>query len=128
MRSKGLLIWNTVSQLEGAYVTWVDAIALDSIGYKYYAVYMPLVIIQWFLVYFCEWFIPLFYQQPTDTDGQTWLRLRVTLSRRSLWLSIAKKISRLSTSCLRLSKNRMWRMWRRSEGARMIGSYSYKVC
>lgn len=57
MRSKGLLIWNTVSQLEGAYVTWVDAIALDSIGYKYYAVYMPLVIIQWFLVYFCEWFI-----------------------------------------------------------------------
>lgn len=53
MRSKGLLLWNTVSQLEGAYVTWVDAIALDSIGYKYYAVYMPLVIIQWFLVYFC---------------------------------------------------------------------------
>ncbi|OWZ38215.1 sugar transporter [Cryptococcus neoformans] len=52
MRSKGLLVWNTVSQLEGAYVTWVDAIALDSIGYKYYVVYMPLVIIQWFLVYF----------------------------------------------------------------------------
>lgn len=51
MRSKGLLVWNTVNQLFGAYVTWVDAIALTEIGYKYYAVYMPLVIIQWFLAY-----------------------------------------------------------------------------
>lgn len=32
MRTKGLLVWNTVSQLESAYVTWVDAIALNSIG------------------------------------------------------------------------------------------------
>ena len=55
MRSKGLLLWNTVTQLESAYVTWVDAVALNTIGYKYYAVYMPLVIIQWFLTYFCEW-------------------------------------------------------------------------
>ncbi|OCF42858.1 sugar transporter [Kwoniella heveanensis CBS 569] len=52
MRSKGLLVWNTVYQLQSAYVTWVDAIALEAIGYKYYAVYMPLVVIQWFLVYF----------------------------------------------------------------------------
>ncbi|KAJ4497419.1 putative hexose transport-related protein [Lentinula lateritia] len=52
MRSKGLLVWNTVSQLMSAYVTWVDAIALDAIGYKYYIVYMPLVVIQWVLVYF----------------------------------------------------------------------------
>ncbi|KAI0801952.1 general substrate transporter [Irpex lacteus] len=52
MRSKGLLVWNTITQLEGAYVTWVDAVALDSIGWKYYHVYMPLIIIQWFLVYF----------------------------------------------------------------------------
>lgn len=49
MRSKGLLVWNTVNQIMGAYVTWVDAIALEAIGYKYYAVYMPLVIIQFFL-------------------------------------------------------------------------------
>ncbi|KAJ3918672.1 general substrate transporter [Lentinula edodes] len=49
MRSKGLLVWNTVSQLMSAYVTWVDAIALDAIGYKYYIVYMPLVVIQWVL-------------------------------------------------------------------------------
>ncbi|WVQ83711.1 hypothetical protein IAT38_005855 [Cryptococcus sp. DSM 104549] len=52
MRSKGLLVWNTVNQLEGAYVTWVDAVALDAIGYKYYIVYMPLIIIQWVLIYF----------------------------------------------------------------------------
>ncbi|KAK8865576.1 hypothetical protein IAR55_000720 [Kwoniella newhampshirensis] len=52
MRSKGLLVWNTVSQLTGAYVVWVDAIALNAIGWKYYIVYMPLVIIQWILVYF----------------------------------------------------------------------------
>ncbi|WVQ83710.1 hypothetical protein IAT38_005854 [Cryptococcus sp. DSM 104549] len=52
MRSKGLLIWNTVNQLEGAYVTWVDSVALDAIGYKYYIVYMPLIITQWILIYF----------------------------------------------------------------------------
>ncbi|KAJ3742499.1 general substrate transporter [Lentinula detonsa] len=52
MRSKGLLVWNTVTQLMGAYTTWVDAIALNSIGYKYYIVYMPLLVIQWVLVYF----------------------------------------------------------------------------
>lgn len=32
MRTKGLLVWNTLSQCMGAYVTWVDAIALDKIG------------------------------------------------------------------------------------------------
>lgn len=32
MRSKGLLVWNTVTQLEYTYVTFVDAIALDAIG------------------------------------------------------------------------------------------------
>ncbi|KAK4688562.1 hypothetical protein P7C73_g1534, partial [Tremellales sp. Uapishka_1] len=51
MRSKGLLVWNTVNQLMGVYVTWVDAVALAAIGYKYYIVYMPLVIIQWLLVW-----------------------------------------------------------------------------
>jgi hypothetical protein len=38
LRGKGLLVWNTLSQLMGAYVTWVDAIALNAIGYKYYIV------------------------------------------------------------------------------------------
>lgn len=37
------------------------------------------------------WVDSLFYQQPTDSNGQTWLRLRVTPSRRSLWLSISKE-------------------------------------
>jgi SP family sugar:H+ symporter-like MFS transporter len=32
MRTKGLLVWNTVTQFEYAYVTFVDAIALNSIG------------------------------------------------------------------------------------------------
>ena len=32
MRSKGLLVWNSLSQLMGAYVVWVDAIALNAIG------------------------------------------------------------------------------------------------
>lgn len=75
MRTKGLLVWNTISQCMGAYVTWVDAIALDKIGmplckpvyfrllidvipsgYKYYGVYMPLVAIQWALAYKCRYF------------------------------------------------------------------------
>jgi len=51
MRSKGLLVWNTITQLETAYVQWVDVIALNAIGFKYYAVYMPLVIIQFFLAW-----------------------------------------------------------------------------
>ena len=52
MRSKGLLVWNTVSQLFSAYATFVDPIGLNHIGYKYYIVYMPLVISQWILIYF----------------------------------------------------------------------------
>ena len=67
MRSKGLLAWNTVSQLTAAYAVFVDAIALDAIGecigldsvlirsgYKYYPVYMALIIIQWILMWRCE--------------------------------------------------------------------------
>lgn len=54
MRSKGLLVWNTVNQLFGGYTSWVDPIALDRIGFKYYIVYMPLIVLQWFLMYFCE--------------------------------------------------------------------------
>lgn len=52
MRSKGMLLWNTVTQLEYTYVVFVDAVALNAIGYKYYIVYMPLVVIQWVLTYF----------------------------------------------------------------------------
>lgn len=51
MRSKGLLVWNTLSQLTGAYVVFVDAVALERIGWKYYIVYMPLIILQWLLLY-----------------------------------------------------------------------------
>ncbi|KAL7411188.1 putative hexose transport-related protein [Mrakia frigida] len=50
-RSKGLLVWNTCSQLFSIYTTYVDSIALDRIGYKYYIVYMPLIVIQWCLAY-----------------------------------------------------------------------------
>lgn len=52
MRSKGLLVWNTLTQIQAIYCIFVDSIALNAIGYKYYAVYMPLVIIQWFLIKF----------------------------------------------------------------------------
>jgi len=82
-RSKGLLVWNTCSQLFSIYTTYVDSIALDVIGkfnllsrtrirkrvlltlvssssslpftsgYKYYIVYMPLIVIQWCLAYCC---------------------------------------------------------------------------
>lgn len=54
MRSKGLLVWNTVSQLFGGYTSWVDPVALSKIGWRYYIVYMPLIVIQWILMYFCE--------------------------------------------------------------------------
>lgn len=54
MRSKGLLLWNQINQLCGAYTTWVDSIALGKIGYKYIAVYIPLVFIQWCLAYKCK--------------------------------------------------------------------------
>jgi hypothetical protein len=54
MRSKGMLVWNAVTQIEYTYTAFVDAIALEAIGYKYYAVYLPLVVIQWFLLKFCE--------------------------------------------------------------------------
>jgi SP family sugar:H+ symporter-like MFS transporter len=32
MRTKGLLVWNSITQVEYAYVIFVDAIALDAIG------------------------------------------------------------------------------------------------
>lgn len=32
MRSKGMLIWNAVTQIEYVYTTFVDAVALDAIG------------------------------------------------------------------------------------------------
>jgi SP family sugar:H+ symporter-like MFS transporter len=70
MRSKGMLVWNAATQLEYVYTTFVDAVALDAIGkrvsthssstssyqlgYKYYAAYIPLVVIQWVLVKRCE--------------------------------------------------------------------------
>lgn len=72
LRTKGLLIWNQLNQIAGAYTTWVDAIALEKIGGEraspfllcpdhgvnlsftlqayYFIVYMPLVIIQWILI------------------------------------------------------------------------------
>lgn len=52
MRSKGMLVWNAVTQIEYVYTAFVDAVALEAIGYKYYAVYIPLVVIQWFLLKF----------------------------------------------------------------------------
>jgi SP family sugar:H+ symporter-like MFS transporter len=32
MRSKGMLVWNAVTQIEYVYTTFVDAVALDAIG------------------------------------------------------------------------------------------------
>jgi hypothetical protein len=32
MRSKGMLVWNAITQIEYVYVVFVDAIALEAIG------------------------------------------------------------------------------------------------
>jgi SP family sugar:H+ symporter-like MFS transporter len=69
MRTKGLLVWNTVTQFETAYVTFVDAVALTAISWKYYFVYMPLVIIQFGLVWRCM--SPLFGGCDCLTDTRT---------------------------------------------------------
>lgn len=50
MRTKGLLVWNQATQVQGTYVTFVDSIAFNKIGYWYYIVYMPLIVIQWVLM------------------------------------------------------------------------------
>lgn len=73
MRSKGLLVWNTVTQLEYAYVVFVDAVALNAIGYKYYAVYIPLVAIQWILtkIYMVETFGYTLEEVAQAFDGST---------------------------------------------------------
>jgi len=49
-----MLVWNTCSQLFSGYTTFVDSIALRSIGWKYYIVYMPLIIIQFILMWRCK--------------------------------------------------------------------------
>jgi SP family sugar:H+ symporter-like MFS transporter len=51
MRSKGMLVWNTASQLFSGYTTFVDSVALRSIGWKYYIVYMPLIVLQFGLMW-----------------------------------------------------------------------------
>lgn len=66
MRSKGLLLWNQSTQLFGAYTGYVDSVALNRIGWKYFFVYMPLVIIQWCLCYRCECF-PSLLDSHNDT-------------------------------------------------------------
>lgn len=32
MRSKGMLVWNAITQIEYTYITFVDAVALEAIG------------------------------------------------------------------------------------------------
>lgn len=54
MRTKGMLVWNTANQIFGIYTMFVDSVALDKIGWKYYIVYMPGVIIEFFLIYYCK--------------------------------------------------------------------------
>ncbi|WVQ79726.1 hypothetical protein IAT38_001826 [Cryptococcus sp. DSM 104549] len=52
IRGKGMAVWNTVNQAWGAYGAYVNSIALSAIGWKYYCVYLPILAIQWLLVYF----------------------------------------------------------------------------
>ncbi|TYJ52866.1 hypothetical protein B9479_006501 [Cryptococcus floricola] len=52
IRGKGMAVWNTVNQGWGAYGSYVNSIALDTIGYKYYCVYIPILALQWVLTYF----------------------------------------------------------------------------
>ncbi|KAM0755410.1 putative hexose transport-related protein [Meredithblackwellia eburnea MCA 4105] len=52
IRSKGMAVWTVISQAWGVYSSFVNSIALSKIGYYYYIVYMPLIILQWALMYY----------------------------------------------------------------------------
>ncbi|WWD16296.1 hypothetical protein CI109_100722 [Kwoniella shandongensis] len=52
VRSKGMAVWNTVNQATGAYGAYVNSIALSAISWKYYLVYIPLLVFQWIVAYF----------------------------------------------------------------------------
>ncbi|ORY25046.1 putative hexose transport-related protein [Naematelia encephala] len=52
VRAKGVAVWNTVNQATGAYGAYVNSIALAAISWKYYLVYLPLVVLQWIVAYF----------------------------------------------------------------------------
>ncbi|WVQ84277.1 hypothetical protein IAT38_006429 [Cryptococcus sp. DSM 104549] len=52
IRGKGMAVWNTVNQAWGAYGSYVNSIALDNIGWKYYCVFIPILAFQWVLAYF----------------------------------------------------------------------------
>ncbi|WWD05123.1 hypothetical protein V865_003195 [Kwoniella europaea PYCC6329] len=52
LRGKGMAVWNTVNQAWGAYGSYVNSIALDTIGWKYYLVFVPILSVQWVLAYF----------------------------------------------------------------------------
>ncbi|KAK8864109.1 hypothetical protein IAR55_001355 [Kwoniella newhampshirensis] len=52
VRGKGMVVWNTVNQVWGAYGAYVHSIALNKIGWKYYCVFIPILFGQWVLAYF----------------------------------------------------------------------------
>ncbi|OCF32460.1 hypothetical protein I316_05886 [Kwoniella heveanensis BCC8398] len=51
VRAKGMAVWNTVNQATGAYSSYVNSIALAAITWKYYLVYIPLLMVQWVLAF-----------------------------------------------------------------------------
>jgi hypothetical protein len=75
----------------------------DRSGYKYFAVYMPLVIIQWFLAKFCQSHRSCYAASPlcSETDRfvflsfQSWLRRSTILSRRLARLSMDRILASL---------------------------------
>ncbi|GAA5829006.1 hypothetical protein JCM11251_004095 [Rhodosporidiobolus azoricus] len=47
LRAKGMAVWNTANQLSGLYNAYVNVVALNAIGWRYYCVFMGMIII-WF--------------------------------------------------------------------------------
>jgi hypothetical protein len=51
-RAKGMAGWSMTNQACGVFSSFVNSIGLNSIGWKYYAVYLGILPLQWILAYF----------------------------------------------------------------------------
>lgn len=53
LRAKGITVFNTAQMCSGIFNGFVNPIALDAIGWKYYIVYVVLVIVWGVMIWFC---------------------------------------------------------------------------
>jgi len=51
VRAKGMMVWSITGSAWGIYTSYVNSIGLAAIGWKYYTVYFPIIIIQFVLMY-----------------------------------------------------------------------------